>query len=108
MKKQLLALALVAALALAGSSWAASNQKPPIITTYAAAGSDLLSMTISGVSFAGASGSHTTVTLGSYAIPLTITSMTNSSITVLLPAGIEPGSYLLTIATSNPAQADEG
>jgi hypothetical protein len=95
-------------MAVLPSAHAASSTKTlPIITTFAAADSGLTQMTIGGISFTGASGSTTIVTLGSNPTPLQVTAVTNMSLTVLLPSGVQPGSYLMTVSTTNPQQTDE-
>jgi hypothetical protein len=103
-----IALVSVAGLAAMPSVYAASSTKTlPIITTFAAADSGLTQMTVTGISFTGAPGSSTIVTLGSSLTPLQVVAVTNTSLTVLLPSGVQPGSYLMTVSTTNPQQTDE-
>jgi len=79
----------------------------PIVTTYAATNAEQTQLTITGISFLGTATSQTVVTLGSSVTPLQIITKTNNSLTVLLPPGTSPGSYLMTVSTTNPAQFDE-
>ena len=102
------ALCIVLSCLLAGAPPALAGSSSPIIVTFAAADSGLTHMTLTGITFLGTGkGSQTIVTLGANSTPLTITALSNNSLTVALPASVAPGSYLLTVSTTNPAQRDE-
>ena len=77
---------------------------PPLLIATAQADNTLTNLTLTGISFVGGT---TRVFLGTGTTSLQITSLTSTSVTVLLPAGIQPGSYLLTVTTSAPNSSDE-
>ena len=79
---------------------------PPIMTSVVP-DAGLTTLTIGGTNL-GAPGT-TTVNIDNYAAPLTLTSVTSTSVVANLPAGIAPGSYLLTltVSTSKAPLADE-
>lgn len=97
------ALALCAFVALCGggalSSFAASSQQPAITEVRAEAGGVLR---ILGFGLAGAS---PRVTLGGAA--LAIVSVADAQVDAMLPVGISPGSYLLTISLGASGRYDE-
>src|SRR5215471_7898211 len=82
-----------AAIGLAASVARADSSSAPIITeAHADPASTVLHIT--GGNFGRA---NPTVTLGSFAKPLAVTNVTATQIDALLPPGISPGTYLLTV-----------
>ena len=69
----------------------------PLTITSAAADAALTRLTIQGANFIGGPNTATQVFLGETHTPLTILALSNAEITVLLPSGVAPGSYLLTV-----------
>src|SRR5690349_4909412 len=85
---------LLAIAATCGAMLAGADSLPTPIITQAQANSDVTTLQITGANF---SPGNLTVNLGSAVAPLSITSSSASRIDALLPAGIAPGSYLLTV-----------
>jgi hypothetical protein len=100
-------LIIAAACSVPLGAIAATKPPLPIITTFAAANAGQTQLTVTGISFVGSATSQTVVTLGSSTTPLRIVTKTSSLLTVVLPAGTLPGSYLMTVSTTDPAQTDE-
>jgi hypothetical protein len=108
MSRNFCKLAIVAALTfMAGSlpAWADNAKNPVITEARTDAGNTLLH--IIGANF---SGGTPKLTLGNGGVPLAITLATPAQIDAVLPAGIPPGSYLLSLTISKSgedARSDE-
>jgi Collagen triple helix repeat (20 copies)/IPT/TIG domain len=101
-----LVLSVTVALPLAPSALAASPAVPPPFMTEVVPNTATNSVTISGTNLGSAG--FTTVMLDGSATPLTLTTVTNTSVVATLPAGLPPGSYLLTLTTTTKGtQSDE-
>ena len=87
----------VAVLAWTPSAW---SEPPGISITSAVADAASNTLTITGVNFAASNA----VKLGDYPA-LHVVSSSATSIVALLPAGIAPGTYLLSIAPMNGSEA---
>jgi hypothetical protein len=99
MNKMLRTLAAVATMVLAAGAppALANSSKDPVITEVrASAGNTLLH--VIGANF---SGGTPNITLGGSSVPLAITLATPTQIDAVLPAGVPPGSYLLSLTISN-------
>lgn len=79
----------------------AHADRPPITITSATADATLTTLTVKGLNF---SSEGNVVKIGEYP-PLTVISTDSTTLVALLPPGIAPGSYVLTIA---PLGAGEG
>jgi hypothetical protein len=77
---------------------------PPILIATGQADTAQTHLILTGTSFVGGT---TQVYIGNSATPLQITALTNTSLTAVLPAGTQPGSYLVVVTTSNPSSFDE-
>src|SRR6266702_4129923 len=75
----------------------ARADQPPLIVTSATVDPALARVTINGANFVGGKNTPTQVFLGATLTPLTVLAISDSEITALLPAGVAPGSYLLTV-----------
>src|SRR6266702_3984412 len=75
----------------------ARADQPPLIVTSATVDPALARVTIHGANFVGGKNTPTQVFLGATLTPLTVLAISDSEITALLPAGVAPGSYLLTV-----------
>jgi hypothetical protein len=94
MNKTMQELAAIAIFAMATATPALANSSRDVIITEARADAANTVLQVNGANF---SGGTPRLTLGNVATPLTVTLVTPTQIEAQLPAGIAPGSYLLTL-----------
>jgi hypothetical protein len=98
MNKSLRTLAAIAALAVVvAAPPARADSSRDVVITEVRANEATTALQVIGANF---SGGTPKLTLGMLAAPLTITLATPTQIEALLPAGIAPGTYLLTLTVS--------
>jgi hypothetical protein len=83
---------------------AAQGQNTQLAITSASVDTNLTTVTVFGRNFTRFPGLQ--ATLSGFGSPLTISSMTDTTVMALLPPGIAPGSYWLTLATGNSGNND--
>ena len=101
---------LLAVLAFSWPFAAPAGGSKQLVITDAAADAGLTTLVIRGFNLDGDNdkGKKTlAVLIGGHATPLTVVSASSTQITALLPVGIAPGSYLLTVDYGNSHESDQ-
>lgn len=82
----------------------ADDSSPQVVITSATADVGLVNLVVRGRNFSRVR--NLAVTLSGFTAPLTVVASNDTSITALLPLGVAPGSYTLTVGSAQGANGD--